>query len=181
MQATWPCENVLLALLCERPMHGYELYQCVAQDAALSAIWRIQRSELYFLLRKLENAGLVKKETCRGSGGPPRQIYIPTPAGRAELALWLDSAEHYPHDVRTAFLAKLYLAWRREPQAAFGLIERQRETLKEWAVRQKTRAEGKGFAAIVSRLRLAQIEATLTCLDELQEQINAPDLSADAG
>jgi DNA-binding PadR family transcriptional regulator len=46
MQSSWPAENILLGLLCERPMHGYEIAQVVQGDEALRAIWRIERSEI---------------------------------------------------------------------------------------------------------------------------------------
>ncbi len=59
MQSSWPAENVLLGLLCDRPMHGYEIAQVVQGDEALRAIWRIERSEIYFLLGKLAKGGLI--------------------------------------------------------------------------------------------------------------------------
>ncbi len=46
MQATWPSEYVLLGLVTERPMYGYELAQLVSTDEALCAIWRIERSQV---------------------------------------------------------------------------------------------------------------------------------------
>jgi hypothetical protein len=36
---------MFLALLCERPRHGYELFKLVSTDKALRAIWRIERSQ----------------------------------------------------------------------------------------------------------------------------------------
>jgi hypothetical protein len=52
MQADWLSGNIILGLLRERPMHGYELACVVQEDEALHAIWRIERCEVHFLLGK---------------------------------------------------------------------------------------------------------------------------------
>jgi DNA-binding PadR family transcriptional regulator len=78
LQAPWSSEMILLGLLCERPMHGYELSQMVREDPALHVIWRFERSEVYFLLGKLRERGYVVE--AKG-GGPTRTIYSPTPEG----------------------------------------------------------------------------------------------------
>ena len=174
MQATWPSENILLALLCERPMHGYELYQLVRGDEALRAIWRIEQSQLYFLLRKLKDRGHIGEKAEEQSGGPPRLVYAPTRSGRKALAEWLRAPERYPHNLRDAFLAKLCLMMRYHPQAATELVEEQKRVLREWAMRQRERAANGGCAALVHSLRLAQIEAMLTWLDGLCTQLAAP-------
>lgn len=177
MQPSWPSEYVALALLCERPMHGYELYQRVRSDEALRAIWRIERSQLYFLLRKLEREGYIAELAEEQAAGPPRLIYAPTPAGRAALEAWLRRPEAQPHDLRAAFLAKLYLALRSTPDIAPALVEEQRRVLNEWAGRQRRRAAGNDFVALVHRLRLSQIEAALAWLDELWALIHAGQLT----
>ena len=86
MHADWPAENIVLALLCERPMHGYELAQLVKSDAALRAIWRIELSEVYFLLRKLLKLGFIVEHAEEdGEPRPRRVLYTPTPSGQAAL------------------------------------------------------------------------------------------------
>lgn len=178
MQATWSSEYVPLALLCERPMHGYELYQLVRADETLRAIWRIERSQLYFLLRKLQDLGYISEKAEEQSGGPPRQIYAPTRAGRAALNRWLHTPEPYPRDLRTAFLAKLYLALRSQPQAAVELVEAQKRVLREWAARRREWAAGDGLVALVHSLRLAQVEAALTWLDDVRARLNTCEISS---
>jgi PadR family transcriptional regulator AphA len=167
MNATWPSEYILLALLCERPMHGYELHQLTCTDEGLRAIWRIERSQLYFLLRKLADQGYIVQTAGEQAGGPPRLIYAPTPTGRAALKKWLRTPERYPRDLRTAFLAKLYFTLRSQPQSALDLIDEQKRVLGEWAARQRERAAGDDFVAMVHKLRLSQTEAALAYLDEL--------------
>src|SRR5512139_3125872 len=107
MQADWPSENILLGLLCERPMHGYELARLVQQDEALRAIWRIERSEIYFLLGKLKQKAFIVEVAEERSGGPARTIYAPTESGRAAFEEWLQTPEARPRNLRSALLARV--------------------------------------------------------------------------
>ncbi len=167
MQAAWPSEYILLGLLAERPMHGYELAQMVGSDEALCAIWRIERSQAYFLLRKLVARGYITETAEEQAGGPPRVIYAPTAAGHAALHAWLREPESSPRGLRNAFLAKLYLAMRCDLQAAATLLDGQRAALRQWAGKHRAKAEGEDFAALIHRLRLAQVEAALAVLEDV--------------
>lgn len=168
MQADWPAENILLALLCERPMHGYELAQLVKTDAALRAIWRIELSEVYFLLRKLLKQGFIAAEAETPGAGPRRVIYAPTPAGEAALETWLTTPEKYPRDLRTALLARIYLALRRDPALAVRLVDAQNMHLQDWLERERDRSHEDEIVALVHRFRAAQVEAALAALAELR-------------
>lgn len=168
MQADWPTENILLALLCERPMHGYELARLVKTDAALRAIWRIELSEVYFLLRKLLKQGFIEAKAETPGAGPRRVIYAPTPAGQAALEGWLTTPEKYPRNLRTALLARIYLALRRDPALAVRLVDAQREHLLHWLDGEQSRVHGDEIVALVHHFRAAQVEAALVALDELR-------------
>ena len=67
----------VLALLLERPMHGYEMIQEL--DSRTNGIWRPSPGSVYPTLQLLEDEGLIVPET---SGG--RKAYTLTDAGRAE-------------------------------------------------------------------------------------------------
>jgi DNA-binding PadR family transcriptional regulator len=98
MQPSWPAENILLGLLCERPEHGYEIAQVVQEDEALRAIWRIERSEICSLLGKLSKGGLIMASAAEQAGGPVRVIYAPTETGRAQFFQWLRAPEAKPRN-----------------------------------------------------------------------------------
>jgi len=169
MQADWPAENIVLALLCERPMHGYELAQVVKTEAALRAIWRIELSEVYFLLRKLLKLGFITEHAEADSGTRPRRVlYTPTPAGQAALEAWLTTPEKYPRNLRTALLARVYLALRRDPALAVQLVDAQKAHLTGWLERERDRVYEDGLVAVIHRFREAQVEAALAALDELR-------------
>ena len=168
MQSTWPSEFILLALLCERPMHGYELAQIARQDTPLRAIWRLERSEVYFLLGKLVRGELIEESGQERGGGPRRVIYAPTAAGQAAVERWLRTPERLPRNLRTALLARVYLALRRDPRMALDLIDAQRATLESWLNRERERECPDEIVRLVRGLRAAQVEATLRALDEFR-------------
>ncbi len=168
MQADWPSENIILGLLCERPMHGYELARLVQEDEALRAIWRIERSEIYFLLGKLAKGGLIIESAAEQARGPVRVIYAPTTAGREAFAKWLRMPELRPRNLRTALLARLYMALRHDPQIAVELIDAQKQALVEWLGRTRGEASSNEVVALVYRLRAAQVAATLDALNDMR-------------
>ena len=67
----------VLALLLERPMHGYEMIQEL--ESRTGGIWRPSPGSIYPTLQLLEDEGLIVAET---SGG--RKAYTLTDTGRAE-------------------------------------------------------------------------------------------------
>ena len=69
--------TAVLALLKERPMHGYEMIQEL--DSRTNGIWRPSPGSIYPTLQLLEDEGLIEAEA---NGG--RKSYHLTDAGRAE-------------------------------------------------------------------------------------------------
>jgi DNA-binding PadR family transcriptional regulator len=69
--------TAVLALLLERPMHGYELIQEL--ETRTGGMWRPSPGSIYPTLQLLEDEGLIEPE---GSTG--RKSYRLTDAGRAE-------------------------------------------------------------------------------------------------
>ncbi len=84
------------------------------------------------------------------------------------LEAWLDEPVTSPRDLRTAFLAKLYLAQRRAPSVALRLVAGQRQALRDRQARLHEAAPAEPFLALVQRLRLAQVDAALAALDDVQ-------------
>lgn len=68
----------VLALLAERPMHGYEMMQELAERT--KGLWRPSPGSLYPALQLLEDQGLVRSESAEG-----RRQYTLTDEGRAHL------------------------------------------------------------------------------------------------
>jgi poly-beta-hydroxybutyrate-responsive repressor len=81
-------EPALLLLLSERPAHGYELLE---QIPALTGERRIDMGNLYRVLRRLEEDGIVRSEWQDEAPGPTKRIYQLTDEGRRLLDGWADA------------------------------------------------------------------------------------------
>ena len=77
-------ELLILALLEERPRHGYEIGQLIAErsDGAIS----FHIASLYPTLYRLEDKGLIEGRWVERAGQRRRRYYKLTPAGRRTLA-----------------------------------------------------------------------------------------------
>ena len=75
-------EIAILSLIVESPRHGYEIEQVIEQRGMRD--WtEVGFSSIYYLLKKLEGAGLIEARLEKPSGrGPARKVYHVTQAGR---------------------------------------------------------------------------------------------------
>ncbi len=75
-------ELAILSLIAEQPRHGYDIEQVI--EARGMRDWtEIGFSSIYYLLNKLEKAGLIESQLQQPEGrGPARKVYCITPAGR---------------------------------------------------------------------------------------------------
>ena len=77
-------EMLILALVEERPRHGYEIAQLIEQRSGGEI--RFQIPSLYPPLYRLERRGLVEGRWVEKAGERRRRFYRLTPAGRKALA-----------------------------------------------------------------------------------------------
>jgi PadR family transcriptional regulator PadR len=78
-------EPALLLLLRDRPAHGYELVDSLAE---LTPGRRVDMGNLYRTLRALEGEGLVASEWDAAAPGPAKRRYELTKAGGRLLDEW---------------------------------------------------------------------------------------------
>jgi DNA-binding PadR family transcriptional regulator len=140
-QLTTP-DLVLLSLLAERPLHGYqanaELERREVRDWA-----GISRPQVYYSIEKLEQFGLVRTYEVRASeiespaAGPERRVFQTTAKGRAALADALEREEWATHRERPPFLTWIALSWQARPGVFRQQIERRREFLENELSREK--------------------------------------------
>jgi DNA-binding PadR family transcriptional regulator len=112
---------VLLSLLAERPMHGYqanlELERREIRDWA-----GISRPQVYYSLDKLARAGLIRPaESAEPAAGPDRSVFETTVKGRQALAQALERDEWTAQRERPPFLTWIALSWQGRP----GTFQRQ--------------------------------------------------------
>ena len=75
---------VILKLLAEREMYGYEIVKVVNERTDGAFEWK--EGTLYPCLHQLEADGLLRSEWRDAPSGKPRKYYRITRKGRAELA-----------------------------------------------------------------------------------------------
>lgn len=151
MRIAEPGEYAVLGLLVEQPRHGYALSRQFAPGTDLRQVVRLEMSQLYAILKKLETLGLIATQDgsasdetgaptpgadasslahevahdAAGGSARTRRVYQPTAAGRAAFEAWLAEPVDRPRDLRLMFLLKLFFALRRTPADVAALLERQ--------------------------------------------------------
>src|SRR5262250_1062038 len=106
---------VLLSLLAERPMHGYqanlELERRQVQDWA-----GVSRPQVYYSLEKLVGLGFIREAGNQEPAlGPERRVFSTTAKGRAALASALEREDWTMHRERPPFLTWMALSWQARP------------------------------------------------------------------
>lgn len=76
-------EIVILAMLRQRPQHGYELKKAI--DIAFGGMIALNNRALYTALKQFESSGVVVREVIPQEGKPPRHIYRLTEHGATVL------------------------------------------------------------------------------------------------
>lgn len=112
---------VLLSLLAERRMHGYEANlelerRCVRDWAGIS------RPQVYYSLEKLAAAGFVRAgESDEPAAGPERRVFETTAKGRHALSEALEQEKWATQRERPPFLTWVALSWQARP----GIFQKQ--------------------------------------------------------
>lgn len=171
---------VLLSLLSERPMHGYqanaELERRQIRDWAA-----ISRPQVYYSMEKLARSGLIRHcETAVPGQGPERRVFRTTKRGIDALADALERNDWVTARERPPFLTWMALSWKARDGVFVRQVQRRQEFLQRELAREKqalegVRAEvGHDFHEAVWMLTLLieQFETELRWLERLKQQAN---------
>ena len=108
---------VILSLLAERPMHGYEV-NATLEDRKIRDWAPVSRPQIYYSLDKLTRMGLIRVSADESpAAGPERRVFETTAAGRDRLADALESKHWVENRVHQPFLIWLALSWQARPRA----------------------------------------------------------------
>ena len=118
---------VLLSLLAEQPMHGYqanlELERRQVQDWA-----GVSRPQVYYSLEKLARLGLIAETGDHEPAlGPERRIFSTTAKGRAALAAALEREDWTNQRDRPPFLTWMALSWQASPATVLKQFHRRQQ------------------------------------------------------
>ena len=184
---------VLLSLLAEEPMHGYqanlELERRQVQDWA-----GISRPQVYYSLEKLALLGLINEapqpKGAKPQGpalGPERRIFSTNAKGRAALATALEREDWTNQRERPALLTWMALSWQARPGIFLNQIKRREEFLKAELAREEAtlleveKEVGHRFHEVVWMISLAveQFHTELRWLHKVASELDrrAPAIS----
>jgi DNA-binding PadR family transcriptional regulator len=169
---------VVLSLLAERAMHGYEVNLELERREVRD--WAgVSRPQVYYSLEKLARMKYIKAaQTDAAAAGPERRVFSTTPAGGAALADALDRDWWTTARDRPAFLTWMALSWLARPGVFKRQLQRRRQFLEgELAREQATLASvrrevGHDFHEAVWMLRLLiqQLQGELRWLDRVARE-----------
>jgi DNA-binding PadR family transcriptional regulator len=169
---------LLLSLLAERPMHGYEANQELERREVRH--WAgISRPQIYYSLEKLAALKLIHAAESDVTLGPERRSFATTPKGRAALADALEREDWTGQRTRPAFLTWLALSWQARPGVVERQIERRRKFLEQELARETATLEavkqevGHRYheAVWMITLYLEQVEVELAWLRKLLREL----------
>ncbi len=169
---------VLLSLLAEQPMHGYqanaELERREARDWA-----GISRPQVYYSLEKLARLGMLRAAADKKwAEGPERQVYAVTPRGTKALADALEREDWTTGRERPAFLTWMALSWQARKGVFMNQLQRRGESLKSELKRERATLASvleevghKNHEAVwMVKLMVAQFEAEIRWLGMVRRQ-----------
>jgi DNA-binding PadR family transcriptional regulator len=124
-----PLHHAVLALLSDKPAHGYELKNSFEQ--AVGDQWGgLNIGHLYQIIDRLSRDGLIESQRQPQQVKPDRVIHRLTPAGRAELDRWLSEPAIPARGYRDDFFLKVMAAVRSgDPATLSAVLGRQRAHL----------------------------------------------------
>src|SRR5690348_1365718 len=126
-----PLALVVLSLLCERPMHPYEIAAQMRHRGLHESI-RLNYGSLYSVVEVLQREALIVAHGTERSGRlPERTVYAVTEAGRAEFLTWLRSVLCTPIKEYPQFTAGLSLVGHIPPDETVALLSARARQLEE--------------------------------------------------
>jgi DNA-binding PadR family transcriptional regulator len=161
-------EWVVLALIDERPTHGFAIASLTGPDGELGRVWRLRRAVVYRGLQRLQDLGLVAEVGVEAtSHGPARTLIRATPDGEDAVRGWLARPVEHIRDIRSELMIKLALLDRAGQDPA-GLLTAQREVVEPIAEALRAdRDRADGFDRTLAGWRYENAVATLAFLDEI--------------
>ena len=169
---------VVLSMLAERPMHGYEL-KTEHERRQVDKWASITKAQVYYSLRKLEAGGLfVPARSEDETLGPERRVYRPGDDGRKLLSNELAHARWAPQRPPGPFLTWMVLSWQARPRDFNSQIARRKKFVEKQLEEDRAALDaiiaetsGTSDAAMIVRLGIRQFEVELEWLDEVASRM----------
>jgi DNA-binding PadR family transcriptional regulator len=171
---TTNAELAILTLLAEQPRHGYEI-EAVIEERGMREWTEIGFSSIYYVLKKLEKAGLVQGRLAQTGQGPARKVYEVTPAGRDELRAAVLDALSAPRRCYLPLQLGLANLPGVPPEEALAALRQYRDALAERLAGVRARWEAQQplpyFVEAMFTHSVALIEAELAWIKEFIREL----------
>jgi DNA-binding PadR family transcriptional regulator len=130
--STTKIDLLLLGLLLDRPMHGYELYQQI-QAEGIDTWFNVSMAGVYYSLGKLRDQGMVAESRQRGGRSARKSIYRLTDQGRAAFFSAMETQALSQEPVYLDYDIVIYLLNKLPLQQAISLLEQHQAFLESKA------------------------------------------------
>jgi DNA-binding PadR family transcriptional regulator len=169
---------VILSLLAERPMHGYEV-NATLEDRKIREWAAVSRPQIYYSLDKLARLGLIRVTAKdHPSAGPERRVVETTDQGRRRLSDALEAGHWSTTKIHQPFLTWLALSWQARPRTFQRQVKQRREFLEQQLAEEKATLDdvlkevGHQYheAVWMLKLMIAQTETELRWLETVARE-----------
>jgi PadR family transcriptional regulator AphA len=159
-----PAENALLGVLITGPKHGYELHGYVSSE--MNQFWNLSMSQVYALLKRMENDGMVASKQEWQETRPPKKTFALTPRGRERFLHWVFTPVDHVRDMRIEFMAKLFFVRRLTIKERLTLVDKQIAVLegKLESIERSKKKSPDEFQTILYSFKASQTTAALEWL-----------------
>ncbi len=164
MKTRLATEFIVLGSLMKGPRHGYEIIQFL--DTDLGFTWYVSTSQVYTLLKRLEQNGLLSSNMESQKSRPSKRVFSLTTAGKKGFLDWLHSPTENIRDIRIEFLAKLFFFYSLSLKGGDKLIDLQIQSIEK--LREKMpreyQVEKDSYNTLVLSFKKATLETWLEWL-----------------
>jgi DNA-binding PadR family transcriptional regulator len=120
---------LILVMLANEPMHGYEIKRRVQQ--VLGGSVALNNKVLYPTLKRFGEMGAVQREVVRQEGKPDRHLYSITDSGRELMQMLLQDASPDILRSNVEFLVRVSLFNLLEPEARQEILNTRAEIVRK--------------------------------------------------
>jgi len=159
-------DQIVLALIGEKPRHGFAVSKELERDPSLAAVIRIRRPLVYRSINCLLDAKLLRETKVEpGDQGSQRVVYTVTASGKLASTTWLNEVVEHPRDARIELLAKFVLRSRRNLKNQ-QLAKRQKKLFEHQAAKLQASANSATYdVRLVALWRVENINAMIRLLE----------------
>ncbi|MFN3308285.1 MAG: helix-turn-helix transcriptional regulator [Anaerolineales bacterium] len=156
---------LLLGVLKQSEMHGYQLYDFIEQN--LASCTTLKKPSAYFLLSKMEQEGLVQVAEQRVGNRPPRKVYCLTQAGERLFRQLLQenlsqfTPTVFPGDIGIAFLDQIPI------EQGLRLLRKRLQKMQAYLTQLETIPPHPGSASLLIKHQIQHLHNEMQWLREV--------------